>query len=57
MNVLTTTIQRTVSMLQSFSYLLGVLLLVFLIHQIFLWIDQDPAVSYTHLTLPTILRV
>ena len=46
MNVLTTTIQRTVSMLQSFSYLLGVLLLVFLIHQIFLWIDQDPEAAF-----------
>ena len=46
MNVLTTTITRTVSLLQSFSYLLGVLLVVFLIHQVFLWMDKDPEAAF-----------
>lgn len=51
MSVVSSSIQQTVSLLQSMSYLLAILLVIFVIHQLFLWVDSDPEIAFDRAAL------
>jgi hypothetical protein len=51
MSVVSSSIQQTISLLQSMSYLLAILLVIFVIHQLFLWVDSDPEIAFDRAAL------
>jgi len=49
--VITNTVKQTVSLAQGLGFLVLLLLVVFIIHQLFLWVDQDPEIAFDRAAL------
>lgn len=50
-SVVTNTVKQTVSLAQGLGFLVLLLLVVFIIHQLFLWVDQDPEIAFDRAAL------
>lgn len=49
--VITNTVKQTISLAQGLGFLILLLLVVFIIHQLFLWVDQDPEIAFDRAAL------
>ena len=50
-SVVTNTVKQTISLAQGLGFLILLLLVVFIIHQLFLWVDQDPEIAFDRAAL------